>query len=203
MTFFNFLKKLPIDLGQKEMRYKSYGRVIALQLAGNGNGKKALDAGCAEGFYTEKLKQQGWNVTAVDKEPRERENQNAQTVDLNRGIPFLDNSFDLVWSTEVIAYLDDPEFFIREIKRVLKPGGTYIITTPNNGFWLDAILRLIGKSLKSLQDQNQKHFFVLSDVKRLFPNESLYGFFPYFLLKFRIKHLIGFLSPTFIVKGTK
>lgn len=200
MTLINFLKKLPIDLGQKEMRFKSYGRIIALQLAGDGRSKKALDAGCAEGFYTEKLKTQGWDVTAIDKTP---ECKNAQIVNLNHGIPFPDNSFDMAWSTEVIAYLENPEFFISEIRRVLKPGGTYIITTPNNGFWLDAVLRVIGKSLKDMQDQNQKHFFTIRDIKQMFPNETLYGFFPYIFFKWRITHFVGFLSPTFIVKGIK
>lgn len=200
MAFINFLKKFPIDLGQKEMRYRSYGRIVALQLASNGNGKKALDAGCAEGFYTEKLKNQGWDVTAIDKKP---EYKNAQAADLNQGIPFHDNSFDIAWSTEVIAYLENPEFFIHEIKRVVKPGGTYIITTPNNGFWLDAVLRIIGKSLKDLQDQNQKYFFTIRDIKRIFPKETLYGFFPYIFFKWRIQRFVGFLSPTFIIKGIK
>lgn len=192
------LKKLPIDLGQREMRHRSKGKKIALARAGFGNGRDALDLGCGDGFWTEKLQAQGWNVVAIDAAV---EYNDARVVDINHGLPFADNSFDLVLSLEVIAYLHNPEFIITEIKRVLRPGGVYIITTPNNGFWLNGALALFGSSLKSLQDPKQKHFFVMRDIQRLFLHSRVYGFFPYLFLKWRISRFIGLLSPTFVIVG--
>lgn len=46
-------------------------------------------------------------------------------------LPFDDNSFDLVTCTEVIEHLEHYRGTLREIHRVLRPGGTLVITTPN------------------------------------------------------------------------
>lgn len=198
MSLFKFLKKTPIDFGQRELRHSSKGRFIALSLAGRGDGKTALDLGCADGFWTERLKEMGWDVKAID---IKSDYPGCKIADLNEGIPFPDRIFDLVWSTEVIAYLNDTRFFISEIRRVLKPGGRFIITTPNNNFWINFFLKLFGTSLKDLQDPNQRYYFTITDIKQLFPGAKLYGFFPYTLIKFRISKLVGFLSPTFIIEG--
>ncbi|WP_420317589.1 class I SAM-dependent methyltransferase [Ekhidna sp.] len=45
--------------------------------------------------------------------------------------PFEDNSFDTIVTFQVIEHVKDDEGFIKEIHRVLKPGGTALITTPN------------------------------------------------------------------------
>ena len=42
-----------------------------------------------------------------------------------------DNSFDTIISFQVIEHINDDELFISEIKRVLRPGGIALITTPN------------------------------------------------------------------------
>ncbi len=53
-------------------------------------------------------------------------------VDLsNEKLPFADHSFDLVTCTEVIEHLEHYRETLREIHRVLKPGGTAVFTTPN------------------------------------------------------------------------
>jgi SAM-dependent methyltransferase len=46
-------------------------------------------------------------------------------------LPFNDSTFDLVTCTEVIEHLEHYRETIREMYRVLKPGGTLVITTPN------------------------------------------------------------------------
>jgi SAM-dependent methyltransferase len=45
-------------------------------------------------------------------------------------LPFADGAFDLVLCTEAFHYLADPESGVREIGRVLRPGGTAIVTVP-------------------------------------------------------------------------
>ncbi len=53
-------------------------------------------------------------------------------VDLNvSGLPYADASFDLVTATEVIEHLEDFRRLVKEIQRVLKPGGVCILSTPN------------------------------------------------------------------------
>lgn len=45
--------------------------------------------------------------------------------------PFADNSFDTVVTFQVIEHIEEDSFFLKEIHRVLKPGGTMLLTTPN------------------------------------------------------------------------
>jgi len=47
------------------------------------------------------------------------------------GLPYPDSSFDLVTCTEVIEHLEHYRFTLREMYRVLKPGGTLVLSTPN------------------------------------------------------------------------
>lgn len=58
-----------------------------------------------------------------------------QKVDIanlnNDSLPYPDASFDVVTATEVIEHLEDFRRVVREIHRVLKPGGVCILSTPN------------------------------------------------------------------------
>ena len=190
----SLLKKLPLDLGQKEYRLKTKGSAIAVALAGEGRGRKAVDLGCGEGFWTERLKQNGWNVIGVDIAPHYP---GATTHDLNNRIPFPDASVDLVFSLATIAYITDTKQFIAEIRRVLRANGRYIITTPNKN------MLFLGRIFEKLQDQAQQHYFTEANIRRFFPGGQIYGYFPYALVKRRIAKYAGLLSPTFIVTGTK
>ncbi len=63
-------------------------------------------------------------------------------------LSFVDESFDGIYSVEVIEHVANPEEFIREGLRVLKPGGTLFFTTPNRNR-LTALARwLVGKPLR-------------------------------------------------------
>jgi len=48
------------------------------------------------------------------------------------GLP--DESFDLITAVEVLEHVEEDELFVSEVSRVLKPGGTFIMTTPNGDF---------------------------------------------------------------------
>jgi SAM-dependent methyltransferase len=62
--------------------------------------------------------------------------------DLNGPVDWASNSFDLVTSLGLVEYLENPYAFAREIYRVLRPGGTALLTTPNNESWR-ALLSLV------------------------------------------------------------
>ncbi|MBI5224329.1 methyltransferase domain-containing protein [Candidatus Micrarchaeota archaeon] len=60
-------------------------------------------------------------------------------------LPFKDATFDIVTMAEVIEHFIETEIALKEIMRVLKPGGRIIITTPNFASIRDRILMIFGK----------------------------------------------------------
>jgi 2-polyprenyl-6-hydroxyphenyl methylase/3-demethylubiquinone-9 3-methyltransferase len=60
-------------------------------------------------------------------------------------LPFADGSFDVVVSSEVIEHVFDVDGYLREIHRVLKPGGVFGLTCPFHGFLKDLLIVLSGK----------------------------------------------------------
>jgi SAM-dependent methyltransferase/pimeloyl-ACP methyl ester carboxylesterase len=56
-------------------------------------------------------------------------NTNYCAIDLNKSLPFLDEAFEKICSNLVISYLTNPVFSLRELVRILKPGGKLVITT--------------------------------------------------------------------------
>jgi SAM-dependent methyltransferase len=65
-------------------------------------------------------------------------------VDSETAFPFADATFDRVQCIEVIEHLMDPVTTLREINRVLKPGGELFISTPNATWWAHRALMFCG-----------------------------------------------------------
>lgn len=97
-------------------------------------GKKLLDLSCGGGHTSVMLAQLGFQVVATDYGvPRPMSNGIARVggVDLNCFLPFQSASFDGVDLVEVIEHIENQPQLVREINRVLKPGGMLLVSTPN------------------------------------------------------------------------
>jgi SAM-dependent methyltransferase len=95
---------------------------------------RALDLPCGPGLASEALRRLGFQVTAADLDekgfaagPEIR----FQRLDLDRPLPFADASFELVHCGDGIEHLENPMAALRELARVLAPGGSLLLTTPN------------------------------------------------------------------------
>ena len=62
---------------------------------------------------------------------------------LEEGIPYPDATFDVVTAGEVMRHPYDPDHLLREARRVLRPGGSFIVTTPNLQAWYNRSLFLV------------------------------------------------------------
>lgn len=93
-----------------------------------------LDLPSGAGALSAKLSASGFRVTASDivlHEGFKGDKSKFVRCDANQPLPFVDESFDVVCSIEGIEHLENPSAFLREIHRVLKPGGHAAISTPN------------------------------------------------------------------------
>jgi 2-polyprenyl-3-methyl-5-hydroxy-6-metoxy-1,4-benzoquinol methylase len=96
-----------------------------------------LDIGCSDGVWGQEWQRRGWKVSGIDVNPdqvkvAQKNGIDAHVCDLNRDtIPFQDNQFDLIFAGEVIEHLVDTDGFIADVRRVCKPGGRLLLTTPN------------------------------------------------------------------------
>lgn len=124
------------------------------------NAKTVLDVGCGLGHWSQALASvlsKNAVVTGVDREEawvekaatRAKQINAQQKFEYLKGnatdLPFEDNLFDLVTCQTVLIHLKDPHQGLREMLRVLRPGGTLLIAEPNN-----LANRAIGTSLTNL-----------------------------------------------------
>ena len=102
-----------------------------------------LEVGCGEGRGVALMMDKAAQFTAVDKiapviDDLQKKFPGGKFISMNlpplHGLP--DNAYDFVISFQVIEHIQDDAFYLREIHRVLKPGGKALITTPNRSMSL-------------------------------------------------------------------
>lgn len=127
-----------------------FGRRLAFLLAHVAPGQRVLDVGCGEGRFATELARAGAATTGIDvaEEPlrrgRRRDPQlDLRRVDADRPWPLPDAGFDVVWAGEVIEHVLDTARWWSETRRVLAPGGTLLLSTPDHG-----PLRVLGLALR-------------------------------------------------------
>ena len=103
-------------------------------------GERVLDVGCGEGFFAAELARRGVHVVAADvaEEPLRRAALREPRLDLRLISPagpweLQDASFDAVWAGQVIEHVADTAAWLSELRRVLRSGGTLLLSTPANG----------------------------------------------------------------------
>tara|TARA_B100001109_G_C18860219_1_gene473581 strand:+ start:840 stop:1547 length:708 start_codon:yes stop_codon:yes gene_type:complete len=98
-------------------------------------GQKLLDVGCGRGEFLKGFIDCGLDGYAVDQSEtvlKYLPDSNFKKSDIeNQGIPYPDNFFDIVYSKSVIEHFFDPDKLIREVFRILKPGGLVITLCPS------------------------------------------------------------------------
>ncbi|HKZ42949.1 MAG TPA: class I SAM-dependent methyltransferase, partial [Candidatus Hodarchaeales archaeon] len=178
------------------------------QYHGLGDQKIGLDIGCGDGVTLYKAMLAGGRIIGVDIEysglalaRKQIENRMKQTPKLVNSscyhLPFPDQSFDYVLSVEVIEHLAKPDQFLSEIRRVLRPGGIIVLTTPQR-------VSLYRTERGIPQDPFHIHEYTGPELVTLlseyFPEVSVWGMFPAPLdrLYFHATH-IGILDK--LVRG--
>ncbi len=123
-----------------EMRKGFFSEVVrekAYKVAGIRSGELAVDVGAGTGFLTEGLLKSGLKVIAVDQseamlDEMKKKFEVFQAVEYRTGesenLPIEDKTVDYVFSNMYLHHVKSPLNAIKEMVRVLKPGGKLIIT---------------------------------------------------------------------------
>lgn len=146
-----YLKYLPLRYipGLRSLYYwltKDLGQFPPQKpIASTSNPPRAIELGCAHGQYLATLRADGWDVVGI--EPSEAASEKARQAGLQVYTSVLDDielppgTFDAAAAWMVIEHVINPPQTLRQLGRLLKPGGQLLISVPNAGCWETAVFR--------------------------------------------------------------
>ena len=124
-----------LDLQKRALKDAGFEQLEKEIMAGREQRPCVLDIGCATGALLAFLQDRGWQAAGVEISP------SADYAQERLGIPissktledshFPDEYFDLVHASHLIEHLTNPRAFLSEVRRIMRPGGYCMITTPN------------------------------------------------------------------------
>ncbi|KAA9149720.1 class I SAM-dependent methyltransferase [Amycolatopsis acidicola] len=114
--------------------------------------RRILDVGCGDGAATALIARRapGHDVVGLDWSTRALGQAREHGFGLVNGsaeppgLPFGDATFDVVVMSELIEHLVDTDAALDEARRVLRPGGTLLVSTPNLAAWHNRVLLVFG-----------------------------------------------------------
>jgi SAM-dependent methyltransferase len=146
--------------------FERSSKVFTRRLVPDAPPLRILDVGCGTGLNAERLAAKGHTITGIDLSPVAIEKFTQKgfkgmvcDIERDAGVPLASASFDLVFASEVIEHVSDTGTFLAEVSRLLRPGGTLILSTPNSAFWAYRILSLLGQAASEYQHPGHVRFF--------------------------------------------
>ena len=134
---------------------------------------RVLDVGCGEGHFTAELTREGATAVGADVSLQALRRAHARHPELQlRALPpqgewpFPDASFDAVWAGETVEHVADTAAWLSEVRRVLRPSGALLLSTPAHGRGLMLVLALSTRRF-------ERHFDPRSDHLRFYSKRTL------------------------------
>jgi ubiquinone/menaquinone biosynthesis C-methylase UbiE len=175
-----------------------------LQKMGNLEGKRLLDLGCGAGENSVYFAQRGARCVAADYSPGmvevalklaaangvaiEGHTVNAMAID------FPDNTFDFVYASNLLHHIPDPKIAIKEMHRVLKPGGKACFWDPLKHNPIINVYRRMATEVRT-EDEAPLDINIVNYVNTLFPEVAYDTFWIATLWIFLRFYLIEKVDP--------
>lgn len=111
---------------------------------------RLLDLGCDDGAWTNRLagavnaKSFGIEIVVPQASKALAEGVSVCRSDLNAELPFRSGSFDVIHSNQVIEHVSNVDRFVSEIFRLLKSGGSAVVSTENGSSWHNVFASILG-----------------------------------------------------------
>jgi 2-polyprenyl-3-methyl-5-hydroxy-6-metoxy-1,4-benzoquinol methylase len=135
---------------------------------------RILDLGCSGGLFAAHARAAGHQVTGVDyvEIPGVRDRtDHFVRASLEDGIPeAVGEAFDVVVAADVIEHLSRPGTVLRDMSRVLRPGGQVLLSVPNFAHWyprMRVVTGLFGYDRRGILDDTHLRFFTQATLRRL------------------------------------
>lgn len=157
---------------EEEFQTEDFGSLVA-QVRRLRPGGDLLDIGCSIGRLMKVARDEGFRVTGLELGARAAAHARAhfgldvREVRLEEaGLP--DGSFDVVTLIETLEHVPDPAAMLREIHRVLRPGGVIVVGVPNLGSLGVMVLGSVARTF----NRNHLHYFTEGTLARLLEAEG-------------------------------
>ena len=120
--------------------FDTHNRPVILEklVAAARKGDRVLDLGCGSGSMGRELFRQhrpsfylGLDLASRPLDLARKADLTVVQADLSKQLPLGSGWADLIYAVEIIEHLIDTDGFLQEMKRVLKPGGRIVLSTPN------------------------------------------------------------------------
>jgi len=162
------------------------------------NNIRILDVGCGDGSFISRFRNCcevfGVDISENALRIAEKNEVNVHRLNLScERLPFGKSYFDVVYVGDVIEHLLDPDFTIREVRRVIHPQGSLVLSTPNLASWLNRLLLLLGNQPLFSEVSTSKIFGRPGSIPvghlRLFTYKALLEFLKFY--GFKLTKVVG------------
>jgi ubiquinone/menaquinone biosynthesis C-methylase UbiE len=150
-------------------------------LVGDPSGLRVLDVGCGDGVYAVAVSQKGGNVSGLDRSLPMLEAARARAISSGacvrwcqgaaQSLPFLDASFDLVLAVTALCWIPEPVVALKEMNRVLRPGGAVIVG--ELGRWSLWALARRFRGWLGAGAWKRAHFWTAGELREILANAGL------------------------------
>lgn len=154
-----------------DVKYGAHAKMVQLV----GKNKKVLEIGCATGYISKKLKENGCQVIGIEIDSSagriaKRYCKNVIIADVESLKKISYKNFDVLLFGDVLEHLKDPSNVLKRFRKYLKKNGYVVLSVPNIAFWFIRLKLLFGKfeyGDYGILDRTHLKFFTLKSLKKL------------------------------------